>query len=371
MNILLAPNSMKGSLNAFDFADSVERGLSRASADFCITKCPVADGGDFSAPVLAKSLGASEISVIVRGPIGKPVHSRFFMTPDHVALIEMADASGLRLISPEERNPLKAGSYGLGELILAACSHHAKRILLGVGGSATVDGGMGMMQALGMRFYDEGNHLLEGNGANLIRIDHVEWSRPKDLSAIEINVLCDVSNPLIGPSGAAAVFGPQKGASPSDVEFLESGLLHWSKIISSTSECPFQNKPFTGAAGGVSAALNAFLNANLVSGADYILDTINFNSYLSRTDLVITGEGLLDAQTSNLKAPFVVASRARVFGKRIIALAGGIKDGEHSVYDAVFSISPGPVSLEFSLQNAEILTEELSFNLGKLIRTFI
>lgn len=372
MNILLAPNSMKGSMNAFDFAAAIERGLMRASDQFKLLKCPVADGGDFTAPILARALNATEVKVPVHDPLGRPLVTHYFLTSSRVAIIELADASGLRLLLPEEQNPLHTSTYGLGELILAAVAGGASQILIGVGGSATVDGGTGMLQALGVQFYDRNNHSIDRGGVDLLHIDHLEeGSLLQAVRNVPITVICDVSNPLTGPNGAAAVFGPQKGADPSMVFTLEQGLTHWGRMVDDFYNEEIHEQLYTGAAGGVGMALKAFAGAILVPGADFILDTLHFNRKLEWADLVITGEGLLDRQTSCLKAPFVVATRARKYDKKVIAFAGGLKEVDYSVFDAAWSITSSPMTLEFSVKNAISLTENLSYNIGKLINELL
>jgi glycerate kinase len=289
-----------------------------------------------------------------------------------VAIIELTDVSGLGLLLPEEQNPLHTSTYGLGELILAAVTGEASQILIGIGGSATVDGGTGMLQALGVQFYDQDNRLIDGDGAHLVHIHHFEeGDLLQTLRNIPITVICDVSNPLTGPNGAAAVFAPQKGADQAMVSVLERGLTRWGRMVDVFCNDKIHEQLYTGAAGGVGMTLKAFAGAQLVPGADFVLDTLHFNQKLEWADLVITGEGLLDRQTSCLKAPFVVATRAKEYNKKVIAFAGGLKEVDYSVFDAAWSITTSPMTLEFSVKNAISLTESLSYNIGKLINELL
>ncbi|MCD6354000.1 MAG: glycerate kinase, partial [Prolixibacteraceae bacterium] len=258
MNILIAPNSMKGSLNAFEFADIVEKAFYDYSNKFTIRKVSVADGGDFTGEILKQQLQARGISVEVRGPLGKTVQSKFAIA-HKTAIIEMADASGMKLISGKELNPLKASSFGTGQLIKKAIKSGCTEIFLAIGGSATVDGGMGMMEALGVQFFNEKGEPLAGNGENLTKIKRIQF--PEINQQVTIKIICDVDNPLLGTFGAAAVFGPQKGATPPMVSLLEKGLKNWSALIAGETGRELARLEGSGAAGGVAVPLVAFFNA--------------------------------------------------------------------------------------------------------------
>ncbi|MDD4109623.1 MAG: glycerate kinase, partial [Prolixibacteraceae bacterium] len=227
MNILVSPNSMKGSLSAFEFADIVEKAFLEVSSDFRIRKIPVADGGDLTGQVLSRALNAKEINIEAEDPLGRSVLSKYAVAGE-CAIIEMADASGLKLLNVEELNPMKASTYGTGQLIADAIKTGCTEILLGVGGSATVDGGTGMMEALGFKFFDNDNKPLKGNGGNLEKISYIEKPHIKNIS---VKIICDVDNTLTGRNGAAVIFGPQKGASPDMITSLEKGLTAWGNLL--------------------------------------------------------------------------------------------------------------------------------------------
>ncbi len=365
MKILIAPNSMKGSLDAFRFADTVERAFKQCSADFEIRKIPVADGGDFTGEVLRRKFKAERISLPVTGPLGEKVESQYFISGEK-AIIEMADSSGMKLVEATELNPMKATTFGTGEIIADAVSKGCSEIFMAIGGSATVDGGTGMMQALGFSFFDKNNNKLNGNGENLTQIFSFQKNKlPENLS---VKIICDVDNPLLGKNGAARVFGPQKGANTETVVLLENGLKNWSEIIFKETGKDFSKYKGTGAAGGMAVPLLAFCNAEIVPGAEFILSQLEFDKHAKWADIVITGEGKIDAQTLNNKAPMAVAVHARKFGKPVFALAGKTEKDASPLFDGIFSLVNGPVSLEFAIKNAEELLFNVSFELAKTIQ---
>lgn len=365
MKILIAPNSMKGSLSAFDFADTVEEAFLSHSEDFVIKKLPVADGGDFTGEVLKRSLNAEEIIVEVRGPLGGNLNSRYSITED-TAIIEMADASGMKLVDSKLLNPMKASSFGTGQLINDAIKKGCKEIFLAIGGSATVDGGMGMMEAIGFQFLDANNNKLEGNGQNLSAIHTIQ--KTKIPTSISFKIICDVDNPLLGENGAAEVFGPQKGASPQMVTELEKGLANLAHVIQNETGKYLAKIEGIGAAGGIAVPLMAFFNSELVAGADFILSQLNFEEHVKWADIVITGEGKLDAQTLNNKAPYAVAKIAQRNNKPVFAIGGQVEKDASNVFDGIFSLVNGPVSLEHAMKNAKQLLYNLSFELAKTIK---
>lgn len=365
MKILLAPNSMKGSLSPFRFADLLEQGL-RESPGFDIRKIPVADGGDFTFEVLMVKLGLDPVEIPVRGPLGKTVRAMLGYA-DGIALIEIAKASGLKLLRPEERDPLKASSFGTGQLIAGAIQLGARTIYIGLGGSATVDAGMGMLEALGWRFYDAAGNLLPGNGENLLKIDRIDPANQIRPDLVKIKIIADVGNPLCGARGAARVFGPQKGGTPEMIEILENGIRHFAALTRKLTGKSVEEGPGMGAAGGMAAGLVAWLHAEIVPGADFILDALSFDQSAEWADLIITGEGRIDHQTLANKAPFAVARRAKKYGKKVIAVAGSVDLTETSVFDAVFSMVSHPCSLEFAMENAEAMLYRFSGELGRLI----
>ncbi len=362
--ILVAPNSMKGSLNAFEFADTVEKAFLSVSEEFEIRKLPVADGGDFTREVLHQHFKAKVMGVEVIGPLGEKTKSKYSIS-EKVAIIEMADASGMKLIDRNLLNPMKATSFGTGQLINDAIKKGCNNIFLAIGGSATVDGGMGMLEALGFQFYDKENKLLISNGENLANIYSI--FKPELPENISIKIICDVDNPLLGKTGAAAVFGPQKGATPEMVKHLERGLENWANILYQQSGKNLKSIAGGGAAGGMAIPLLAFFNAALVAGAEFILHQLNFEDQVKWADIVITGEGKIDSQTLNNKAPFAVSKMARNFNKPVFAIAGKVEKEASKAFDGIFSLTNGPVDLEYAIKNAKTLLHSFSIELAKTI----
>ncbi len=366
MKVLVAPNSMKGSLSAFDFADIVERALCEVSKDFEIKKIPVADGGDLSGEVLSRHLKAKDIHVEVSDPLGKRIHSKYSVA-GNIAIIEMADASGMKLLGSHELNPLLTSSFGTGELIKHAIESAYNEIYLAIGGSATVDGGLGLMHALGFKLLDKNGIELKGCGQDLIQLRNIQKSTWLD--QVSIKIICDVDNPLLGANGAAHVFGPQKGATPEMVETLEFGLKNMAEILEHQSGKKLIDVAGIGAAGGLSLPLLAFGNAEIVPGADFICEKLEVEKWVEWADLVITGEGKIDSQTLNNKAPFAVAKLARKNNTPVLAIGGNV-DKEGSVaFDGCFSLVRGPVSLQDAVSNASQYLHQTAFELGKLIKS--
>ncbi len=362
MNILIAPNSMKGSLNAFDFADIVEKALLDYSSKFKLRKVPVADGGDLTGEIIAKALNAERIKIDVKNPVGKKITSQYFIS-GKTAIIEMADASGMKLIEKTELNPLKTSSFGTGELINDAIKKGCNEILLTIGGSATVDGGMGMMEALGFSFLDKTGIELQGNGNNLGKV--VEIVATKNIPEISIKIICDVNNPLLGEQGSAAVFGPQKGATPDMVIQLENGLKNWADILHKKTGKKIVKIAGTGAAGGISMPLLSFFNAAIVPGADFVLSLLNFDEHVKWADVVITGEGKLDAQTLNNKAPFAVSKWAKKENKPVFAIGGSVEKEAAAAFDGVFSIMDELMTVEFAMKNVARLLYDFTYKFAE------
>lgn len=368
INVLVAPNSMKGSLSAFEFADVVEEAFLKVSDTFSFRKLPVADGGDFTGEVLKKALQAHSVQAKVRDPLGRTVASKYAVA-GKTAIIEMADASGIRLLKTEELNPMKTSSFGTGELIAAAIHKGCTEILLGVGGSATVDGGSGMMQALGFSYYDKNGSPLDGNGKNLDKIASVR--KPEILKGVTFRIISDVDNTLLGSEGAAAVFGPQKGAGEEQVRQLEKGLASWCHLLENDSGKNLAAVKGAGAAGGIAVPLLAWFNAEIVQGAQFILSLLDFNKQVQWADLVITGEGKIDRQTLNNKAPYAVASLARKAGKPVIAIAGTIEADAADVFNGgAYSFLISPVSLHEAMHKAKEYLFIFSSELAKTIISF-
>jgi len=352
VKIVIAPNALKGCLTAAEAAEALARGVARVSADIDIAQVPVADGGDGLTDVLAHALHGVEQTAQVTGPLGDPVTASFCHVPARrLAAIEMATASGLALLTKERLNPLLTTTWGTGELIRAALDLECSHLIIGIGGSATNEGGIGMASALGARFLDGKGDPVEPIGSALAMIERIDLSGldPR-LAAARIEVVCDVDNSLLGERGAARVYGPQKGATPEQISILEAGLAHLAAVIERDLGLDVRHLPGAGAAGGLGAGLTAFLKAELRRGIDLVLDLVELNEQLRGADLVLTAEGQIDFQTAFGKAPAGVAERARISGIPCIAIAGSIGNGLEILHDlgiqAVFSLCPGPVSLE-------------------------
>jgi glycerate kinase len=314
--VVIAPDKFKGTLTAAQVAEHLTAGIAAARPGAATVSVPVADGGDGTVDA-AVAAGYRRVEIGVRGPTGRPVNASFAIDSG-TAIVEAAQACGLTRLPDGEPAPLTASSRGVGELILAAVRMRAKRVVLGLGGVATTDGGAGMVRALGGIGYDsEYDELLPGGGS-LVHLAELDRSGLRDLSGVEFVVATDVDNPLLGPLGAAAVYAPQKGASAADVAVLEEGLTRWADVVGSD----FRDSPGAGAAGGLGFAAMAFLGATVEPGISLMLDLLSFSSYLNDARLVITGEGKLDEQTLHGKAPAGVARAAAGRGVPVVAVAG-------------------------------------------------
>lgn len=355
---LCAPDSFKESLTAMEAARAMAQGIENADHDAEVRCLPMADGGEGTARALVDATGGSMRAVPVHDPLGRPVEGHFGLLADGTtAVVETAEASGLALLEAKERNPLIASSYGTGELMLAAVRSGAKRIIVGLGGSATNDAGAGLLQALGVRLLDKnGNDLAHGGAAlaNLTTID-ISTMDPA-LKNVAITAACDVTNPLTGPTGASAVFGPQKGASKDDVATLDAALAHFAQVIDSQLGVAVNDVPGAGAAGGIGAALKGFLNAEFRPGIAIVIEQSGLDAAAQWADAVFTGEGSIDFQTKFGKTPAGVAETAKRHGKPVIAVAGHIGTGIDELHevgiDAVFGIAPGAASLSELLADA-------------------
>ena len=353
MRILIAPNAFKNSLNAFDASKCIELGLQRSLLDCDTEIVPLADGGDDTLDILLRILGGQRQEAVVQDPLGRNIKCQYGINGEQ-AFIEMASASGLRLMDSGEYDPLRASTFGTGQLIMQAIRQGAREIVIGIGGSGTVDGGTGMLAAMGAKFYDNnGNEISNDNP--LIILDRIDFHKVvENCKGIKFTILCDVENPLLGPTGAAHIFGPQKGATESDVIALEQAMMKFSEIVSDWNGTDHSKTEGSGAAGGLGFALLTVLNGQMVGGAGYIIEASNFKEKLLKSDLVITGEGKLDSQSVGGKAPFMVAKLANELGKPCIALAGKIEDHEqlYDFFTSMFPIVNGPISLDEAISNA-------------------
>jgi len=361
MRVVIAPNAFKGSLSATQAAAAMAEGVQAACADAEVLKVPVADGGDGLVEILQEAMHGEVRRLTVTGPRGDPVEASFLYVPAlSLAVIEMATASGLALLPDELRNPLETTTVGTGELIRAALDLGVDRIVVGIGGSATTDGGIGVASALGVRFLDAAGQPVAPVGGRLRSIHRVDLSgRDPRLDRVQIEVMCDVDNPLLGEQGAARVYGPQKGATPEQVEVLEAGLRHLAELIEAETGRDVRALPGAGAAGGLGAGMVAFLNARLRRGIDVVLDLVGLDARLEGAELVLTAEGQIDFQTAHGKAPAGVAERARARGIPCLAIAGGIGERISELHslgiDAVFSICTRPMSLQEAMASAGTL----------------
>jgi glycerate kinase len=363
MKVVLAPNAFKGSLTARAAAKAMAQGVSAAQPDAETVEVPVADGGDGVVDILIGALRGEARTATVMGPRGDPVDATFCYVPSlDLAAIEMASASGLALLPEEQRDPMMTTTYGTGELITAALNLGVDRIVIGIGGSATNDGGIGMASALGVSFLDDADDPVEPVGEALQDIQRIDISGLDNrVRHVRIEAVCDVENPLLGTDGAARVYGPQKGATSEQVEELEAGLGNLAKVIARDLGIDVRTMPGAGAAGGLGAGLLAFVDAELRKGVDLILELVGLDDKLASADLVLTAEGHIDFQTAFGKAPAGVAMRAKARHIPCIAIAGSLGAGLDDLHaigiNAMFSLCPGPVSLDQAMaESANYLT---------------
>lgn len=372
MRIVAAPDSFKGSLSALEAARAIEAGLTEAIPGCQVQKIPMADGGEGFVEALLTAAGGELISVEATGPLGAQVNAFYGMLPDgETAVIEMAAASGLPLVAHHQRDPLRATTLGTGELMRHALEHGAKHLIIGIGGSATNDGGAGMAQALGAKLLDEKGRPLPPGGAALSDLARIDCSGLiPQLRQATISVACDVTNPLCGPSGASAVYGPQKGADERMIAQLDRALAHYAGVLKRELGIDVREIPGSGAAGGLGAGLIAFCGATLAPGAELIIDATHMAQSIAKADLVITGEGRTDAQTLFGKVPYAVAQCARPYGVPVVVLSGGLAPGYENLYDegitAVFSTASGPMPLKAAMEDAQKLMRQAAYNIGRL-----
>jgi glycerate kinase len=374
--ILVAPDAFKNSMSASRAAEVIEDGLEKARDDenWSVRRHPLADGGEGTTEAFVEAHDGNYQFETVTGPLGSSVEARWgtFGPEDRNGVIEMAQASGHELLDESEMDPLRATTYGTGELIESALDRGVETLYVGVGGSATVDGGLGMARALGFRFLDDRGNIVRRPGklADLDRID--DGDVDLRLSDFEIVVCCDVDNPLLGSAGAARVFAPQKGAATEDVERLEHALSHWADVVERTTGRTRRNQDGAGAAGGLAFGLTALLGAELRSGAGCVMDETNFNSALSSADVLITGEGSLDAQSLRGKTPLAAARRAREQSVDFVLGLAGQLDGDrgefHPAFDLLFSAITRPMDLREALERGPCQVREAAREVGYLLK---
>ncbi|MGW8824541.1 glycerate kinase family protein [Paenibacillus lautus] len=371
--IVLAPDSFKESMTAKEVCEAMERGIKKGNPNVTCIHVPMADGGEGTMQSLVDATGGTVHTVTVTGPLGDQVEASYGISGDgSTGVLEMASASGIHLVPIAQRNPLVTTTYGTGELIKACLDHGVSRLLIGIGGSATNDGGAGVVQALGGKLLDaEGKELAFGGGelGRLARLD-LSGFDPR-LQDVEVEVACDVTNPLCGETGASHVFGPQKGATPEMIEQLDRNLRHYAGVMKQQLGKDIIDYPGAGAAGGLGGGLMVFLNGTLKKGIDMVVDYTGLEEKVRQADMVWTGEGGMDFQTQYGKTPFGVARVAKKHGKPVVALAGRVGDGIDVLYDqgmdAIFGIMPGASTLSEALANGVHNVERTSENIVRLM----
>jgi len=374
MKIILAPDSFKGGASALELCQALARGIERACPKAEIVAVPLADGGEGTVAALVSATGGSWQTAQAVDPLGRPINSQWGLLGDgETAVIEMAAAAGLTLLSAAERNPLQTTTFGVGQLLLSAMQRGCRKIILGIGGSATSDGGSGMAQALGVTFYDrQGAKITRPmNGELMGQVAAIDTAgRTELLQNCVISAACDVTNPLLGPLGAVQVYSPQKGATPLQLDLLEKNMSHFIEVTERHIGRSIRNIPGTGAAGGLGAGLIAFAHATLQPGIQLVLDACRFQEKIAQADLIITGEGQVDKQTAYGKTISGILAAAAPLHIPVIILAGNIKGDQRLLFDqgatAMFSICPGPITLVEAMQHTLALTEQIAENIVRL-----
>ena len=375
MKIVIAPDSFKGSLTALQVAEAIEVGLRRVFPDAAIEKIPMADGGEGTVQSLVDATGGQILTAQVLDPLGNSINAQYGVLGDGItAVIEMAAASGLTLVPEDKRDPRLTTTYGTGELIRVALAHGCRKLIIGIGGSATNDGGAGMAQALGAKLLTASGEQIEPGGGSLATLNSIDLSElDPGIAETETVVACDVNNPLTGKQGASHVYGPQKGATPEMIRVLDANLVHFDKIVQRDLSKSVGNVPGAGAAGGLGAGLMAFLDASLKSGIEIVTEATQLSKRFAGADLVITGEGQINFQTVFGKTPVGIAKVAKTYNLPVIAIAGSIADNSDGVYDAgidaMIDIVPEPMSLENAIENATTLIETAAERAGRMVAT--
>jgi glycerate kinase len=365
VNILIAPDKFKGSLNAREAAEDIAKGLRDALPDAKIDIVPMADGGEGTAEAICDARGGSWLKCNVHDPRGREIDARYaWIESGKVAVLEMSEAAGMRRVSEGERDPVCATTFGVGEMILDAANRGANEIIIGLGGSATNDGGFGMARALGFRFFAQEQELC-GAVSELVRLERIE--NPKDLVLAEITAAVDVKNPLLGKNGATRVFGPQKGASQNQLDILERALSRLADVVAKEFGFDYRDEAGAGAAGGLGFGLMSFCGAKVEPGFDVVAEAVALEAKIKDADVVITGEGSLDRQTLQGKTPAGVARLAQELGKRVFALVGRASDDREvrEIFDAVYQNAQPGMSHEENMKRAAELLRENARELAK------
>lgn len=356
MKVVISIDSLKGSLTSMEAANAIKNGILKVNEEYEVVIKPLADGGEGTVDALVEGMNGQAIITEVTGPVKEKVKAKYgILKETNTAIMEMAQAAGFALVPTELKNPLYTTTYGVGEMIKEAMAKGCRNFIVGIGGSATNDAGVGMLQALGFEFYDENDNLVGLGGQVLNRIKRINTSnRIKELDECNFKIACDVNNPLYGENGAAYIYGPQKGATPEIVKLLDEGLINFAEVVKKDLDKDIAQVPGVGAAGGLGFAFLGFLNSKLESGIKIILDEINLDEAVKEADIVITGEGRLDNQTAMGKAPIGVAKVAKKYGAKVIAIAGcttddAIKCNEEGI-DAYFSIVNSAMTIEEAIK---------------------
>ncbi|HRQ27875.1 glycerate kinase [Hyphomicrobium sp.] len=375
MKIVIAPDSFKENLTSLEVASEIEAGLRRVWPDATYVKVPMADGGEGTVQSLVDATGGRIIKCAVTGPLGQKVLASYGLLGDgDTAVIEMAEASGLPLVPKPDRDPRRTTTFGTGELVADALHRGVQNIIIGLGGSATNDGGAGFAQALGVRFLDKDGSPITSplGGGQLDQVHSVDMQsvHPK-LADVSISVACDVTNPYIGDKGASAVYGPQKGATPEIVAQLDANLAHLASIIQRDLGIDISNEPGAGAGGGLGGGLLAFTTAEMKRGVELVIEAVNLDSHMQGASLAFTGEGRVDFQTAFGKTPSGVANVARRHGVPVVAIGGGLADDANGVFDhgidAIEAATSNPMPLEVALQNARQYLQNAAERVARLI----
>ena len=372
MKIVIASDSFKGSCSTFEVAEAIERGIRKVQSDVEIIKIPVADGGEGTVDTLVKGTGGMYEKIEVIGSLGKIIKCKYGILHGNIAVIEMAASAGLPLLKEEERNPLITTTYGTGQMIKAALDKGCRKILVGIGGSSTNDGGVGMAQAIGVSFKDKNGKEIGYGGQELARICDIDISNidPR-LKEAEIVIMSDVTNPLCGENGASYIYGPQKGATPDMVKQLDNNLRHYATVIKEKLGSDILDVPGSGGAGGLGAGLIVFCNATVYSGIEKALEINGIDQHLIDADLVITGEGQIDHQSIHGKVPIGVAKRALKYKVPVVAIVGSVGEGASAVYacgvDAIMDIVTKPMTLNEAMENVSKLIEYTAENTMRML----
>lgn len=375
MKVIIAIDSLKGSLSSLEAGKAVKEGIKKAIPTAEVMIKPVADGGEGTVTALTTGLQGSLEKVAVTGPRGQKVEAAYGILPDQTAVIEMAEAAGLPLVPVDKRNPMETTTYGVGELISHAMDRGCRKFIVGIGGSATNDGGVGMLQALGCHFYKKDGTEVSFGAKELNDLEKIDTEvLDKRLKECTFEIACDVTNPLCGTTGASAVFAPQKGADKTMVVKLDAALSHFADVSEKALGVDNRNMPGAGAAGGLGFAFASYLGGNLRPGVEIVLDAVLPEKELSEADIVVTGEGRFDGQTAMGKAPVGIAKRAKEKGCMVLVFAGSIEpqgvrkvQGEMQLIDGAFPILPGVMTLEEAMQKT-VAYENMSYTAEQVFR---